>query len=268
MHTHRLTMDADVVRKQFVSWSRGEADREWTGLVTLSRHAPGLVPEPLERYLQPGGAPVIVMSRLPGTPLGASRLSLAQVRALAVALRRLFAVPAGRELPERALGASTMRAQVRGDLAADPQLSACRDPALVAQALALAREWLTLADSLDDGSADTVPALGDGNLGNVLWDGTRCRLVDFEEFGISSVAYEVADLVEHVSSRLRRLLDVDLLLEELHLDARERARLTDCRRLLAIFWLVMLLPGNRGFRRNPAGCTEDQADHVIGLLNA
>ena len=76
----------------------------------------------------------------------------------------------------------------------------------------------------------------------------------------------MADVVEHASSRLGRLVDVDALLAGLDLRADQLARLVEFRRLLAVFWLVMLLPGNRGFERNPAGSVEDQASHVLALL--
>ena len=99
--------------------------------------------------------------------------------------------------------------------------------------------------------ADAVLSVGDGNLANVLWDGSACRLVDFEEFGVSDLAYEVADVVEHASSRLGRLVDVDALLTGLDLRDGQLARLVEFRRLLAVFWLVMLLPGNRRIRAQP-----------------
>ncbi len=100
-----------------------------------------------------------------------------------------------------------------------------------------------------------------------MWDGHTCRLIDFEEFGTSDIAYELADIIEHASSRLRRLLDTHLFLDGLDLSVEQETRLTAFRQLLATFWLVMLLPGNGGFGRNPAGSTEDQAHHVIGLLS-
>ncbi len=265
MHTHRLTIDDRVVRKRFVSWADGEADREWAGLVALARHAPGLAPTPIAREME-GRAPVIVMSRLPGSPLGLERLTTPQIHALAEALARLFSVPVDPSTPERAVGPSVMRAEVREWAADDYDLRACRDPALVGTALALARDWLAVDFPEIDRVAHAVPARGDGNLANILWDGATCRFVDFEEFGRSDLAYEVADILEHASSRLRRLLDVDLLLTVLDLGAALQSRLTAYRSVLATFWLVMLLPGNRGFVGNPAGSTEDQARHVIALL--
>ena len=239
MHTHRLTIDADVVRKQFVSWDDGEADREWAGLVALAQHTPDLAPRPIERELD-GDAPVIVMSRVPGVPLGQAPLTPDQASGLATALHRLFAAPVDDATPERAMGPSTMRDMVRTWAAEEYRLDECRDPALVEAALTRARGWLAPARPEVDRVVNTVLSVGDGNLANVLWDGDACRLVDFEEFGLSDLAYEVADVVEHASSRLRRLL--------------------------AVFWLVMLLPGNRGFGRNPAGSVDDQARHVLALL--
>jgi hypothetical protein len=145
-------------------------------------------------------------------------------------------------------------------------LGKCDDPALVGRALDLARAWLASDDHDHDRVTDAVLAVGDGNLANVLWDGATCRLIDFEEFGTSDIAYEVADIVEHASSRLPRLLDVDSLLDELQLDAGQQSRLVAYRQLMAAFWLVMLLPGNGGFTRNPPGSTEDQAEHFIAAL--
>ena len=44
-HTHDLTFTATEVRKQFLSWDRGEPDRGC--LTVLSDHAPGLAPRPV-----------------------------------------------------------------------------------------------------------------------------------------------------------------------------------------------------------------------------
>lgn len=265
VHTHRLTIEGGVVRKRFVSWGDGEADREWEGLTALARHAPGLAPAPIAREVHEG-APVVTMSRLPGIPLGSSPLAPRQVHALGVALRRLFAAPADAAAAERAFGPSVMRSVVRERAGANYDLAACDDPQVVREALDLAHTWLARDLPEHDRVTDPVLALGDGNLANVMWDGDACRFVDFEEFGTSDLAYEVADVVEHASSRLRRLLDVDALVEGLCLTGAQRERLAEFRRLLSTFWLVMLLPGNRGFARNPVGSTEDQARHVLELI--
>jgi thiamine kinase-like enzyme len=114
--------------------------------------------------------------------------------------------------------------------------------------------------------ADPVFGLGDGNLGNFLWDGERCHVVDFEDSGVSDPAYEVADLVEHVSVSLPDLVDADTVVSLLELDAEQRARLAGFRRLMAAFWLLMLLPGSPAHHRNPAGAVELQARRLLDML--
>jgi aminoglycoside phosphotransferase len=265
-HTHVLTFDGDVVRKRFVSWGNGEDDREWAGLNLLDRHASGLAPRPLDKETQ-ADAPVVVMSRVPGESLGGADLSESQLHGLSSALGRLFAVPIESGLEERAWGPSTMRAGIREWIADEYDLGRCRDRDLVYDAIQAARAWLAHERPALDRIVDPVIARGDGNLDNALWDGETCRLVDFEEFGISDIAYEIADVAEHASSRLGRRLDPDALIATVGLTTAQLDRLASYRTLMATFWLVMLLPGNGGFRRNPAGSTEDQATHVLALLD-
>lgn len=262
VHTHDITISGDVVHKRYVAWDRGEPEREWAALELLARKAPGLAPAPIERTTQ-DGRPVVVMSLLPGRPLTGD-LAPAQQGGLADALRRLFAVRVPEGLAERANGPDWMRTTTLEWLAEDYDLSACREPELVREAKDRAVAWL--AALLLEPPVDLVIALGDGNLDNVLWDGEVCRLIDWEEYGVSDLAYELADLVEHASSRLTRILDVDRLLATFALTHDQAALVANHRRLLACFWLAMLLPGNGGFARNPAGSTEDQARHLLALL--
>ena len=107
----------------------------------------------------------------------------------------------------------------------------------------------------------------DGNLANVLFDGCTCRLVDFEDCGISDPAYEVADLLEHVSGRLPPLIDADALVRAVGLTDAQVDRCTDYRRLFAIYWLLMLLPDGPAHHRNPPGSLADQSAHVLRLLD-
>ena len=109
--------------------------------------------------------------------------------------------------------------------------------------------------------------LADGNLANVLFDGVSCRLVDFEDGGISDPAYELADVVEHVSGRLPRLLDVDALVRAVGLSEEQVERLTEFRVLVAIYWLLMLLPDGPAHGRNPPGSLADQSSHVLRLFD-
>lgn len=266
--THELTFTATEVRKRFVSWDRGEAEREWSCLRVLAEHAPGLAPRPLRREIV-DGAPVVVMERLPGRPLGDGPLTPAQTASLGGSLRRLSDVPlaavraAG--IGERSYGISTHAATVGEWLADSYDLAACQDPVLVATAVDRALTALATPDLLPEpefrglGIADLNPA-------NVLWDGERCRLVDFEDGGLSDPAYELADHVEHIASRLTGVYDAQALVGAVGLDEAARGRFAAYRPLWAAFWLAMLLPGNGGWRRNPAGTTERQARHLLGLL--
>jgi Ser/Thr protein kinase RdoA (MazF antagonist) len=267
--THELTFTDTEVRKRFVSWDRGEAEREWSCLSLLAEHAPGVAPRPLRREIV-DGAPVVIMERLPGEPLGTVPLTHAQTASLGRTLRRLYDVPLAAieaaRVGERRYGpTSDAVATVREWLADDYDLAACREPALVGDAVAAALAWLDLAGALPEARLSAL-GIADLNPANVLWDGEGCRLVDFEDGGLSDPAYELADHVEHLGSRLTGVFDAPALVDAVGLDAAGRARFAAYRPLWAAFWLAMLLPGNGGWRRNPAGTTEAQARHVMGLL--
>ena len=64
--THDLTIGEREVRKEFVAGHEAQAEREWACLTLLAEHAPGLAPRPLRR--EDGERPVVVMSRVPGSP--------------------------------------------------------------------------------------------------------------------------------------------------------------------------------------------------------
>lgn len=268
-HTHDLAFNATEVRKRYVSWDDGEADREWSCLRLLAEYAPGVAPRPLRRDRREGG-PVVVMERLPGEALGHAPLTPDQTTSLGRALRRLYDVPLeailAENIGERRYGPTTLRQSLTGWLGDSYDLARCRDPQLVAESVDAAVAWLARADSLP---ASQLVALGisDLNPANILWDGETCRLVDFEDGGLTDPAYELADHVEHIAGRLANVFDPVALVKAVGLSAEERDRMRGYRPLWAAFWLAMLLPGNGGFLRNPPGTTEAQATHVLALLN-
>ncbi len=266
--THDLTFTATEVRKRYVRWDRGEAEREWACLALLAEHAPGVAPVPLRRETEDGG-PVVVMERLPGGPLGVAPLTPAQTASLGGALRRLYDVPldAVREagVGERLSGPTAQREAVNEWLADTYDLAECQDAPLVSEAVNAAQAWLARDDNLPQ---PRLVALGiaDLNPANVLWDGATCRLVDFEDGGLTDPAFELADHVEHLAGRLTGVFDPAALVDAVGLSAEEQQRTAAYRPLMAAFWLAMLLPGNRGFRRNAPGTTESQARHLLALL--
>jgi aminoglycoside phosphotransferase len=266
--THGLTIGETEVRKEFVADHEAQAAREWACLVLLAEHAPGLAPRPLR--WEGGPTPVVVMERVPGAPLGPRPLGTRRTQALGDALRRLYDVPvaavrdAGIGL--RRYGAREHVRVMRDWLAVDADLGECRDPALVEEALAAARAYV--ADPPLPEPRETALGIADLNPANVMWDGRVVRLVDFEDGGLSDPAYELADHVEHLGSRLPGVYDADALAAAVGLDAEGRKRMAAYRPLWAAFWLAMLLPGNTAWRRNPPGTAEAHAGHFMALVGA
>lgn len=227
-----------------MQWQDGEAERDWACLTVLAEHAPGLAPRPLRRETMEDGSPVVVMERVRGTPLGDGPLTDAQTTTLGDGLRRLWdvsresVVAAG--LLERRYGPTVLAVVLRGRLGDDHDLADCRDPVLVREGVDAAGAWL----ARDDLPEPRLESLGISllNPANVLWDGAACRLVGFEDGGLTDPAYELADHVEHLAGR--GVYDVDALVGAIGLSDEHRERMSAYRSLWACFWLVMLLPGN------------------------
>lgn len=266
--THDIVFDGDRVVKRFRTWERGEQLREWRGLTLLHRFAPGLGPEPISAQLD-ADPPVIVMSQVAGRALGTCRATVGQIDALAVALERMH-----RCVPPDIL------------LAADPQdgpadfaellrkmLASCPVPDAAASRVvrdaydAVAEfagsPWAERAASI--GEPSPVFGLCDGNLANYLWDGQDVHVIDFESAGCNDRAYEIADLVEHISLRRASGIEPDDLLARLDLRDDERERVRAYRPAFAAYWFLRLLPDGPSRRRNPPGTLKDQAERLRAL---
>jgi hypothetical protein len=266
--THQVSVDHEgrVVVKSYIDSRRGEPAREWRALQLLAEHAPRLAPEPISADLN-GSPPSIVMSLLPGEPLGGRPLTAAQEGALAVAVGQLWqAVPV--ELVTPVPGEADTRAELVR-MVHDWLASVDPGPdAAVRDALAGGAAWLTGAPVMVAGagpgrSGGAIPRVlgqGDANLANFLWDGQLVRLVDFEDSGVSDRAFELAVLVEHVSAWRDAGLDADRFIAGFDLSAAEQSHLADWRRLLALYWLLRL--GRRGDSGGAAG----QAQRLRSLL--
>lgn len=267
--THDLRFSDTEVRKRFLHWADGEADREWGCLRLIWEHAPGITPRPLGRETVEGH-PVVIMERLAGEPLGHTPLTSEQTVSLGRALQRLYSIPvehiAAAGITERRYGPSSLPHALTGWLSSTYDLSPCQDSLQVADGIEAAREWLARPDVLPD---PRLVALGiaDLNPANILWDGRTCRLVDFEDGGLTDPAYDLADHVEHIAARLDGVFDAEALTAAVGLSEEERVRMRAYRPLWAAFWLAMLLPGNSAFRRNPPGTTEAQVGHLMRLIS-
>ncbi|WP_371949630.1 phosphotransferase family protein [Actinomadura monticuli] len=108
---------------------------------------------------------------------------------------------------------------------------------------------------------------GDGNLANLLWDGSEVRLVDFEYSGRSDRPYELAELAEHISVRTADGPGMERVLERFDLDAAEADKLKSCRRLLAAFWMLRIMGGDRGDPQTRAKALTSQASRLLALLD-
>jgi aminoglycoside phosphotransferase (APT) family kinase protein len=266
--THEVLVQQDrcLVVKRFRSWARGEPAREWAALTLLAEAAPGLAPAPIRADLD-ADPPAIVMSWLPGAQLGAGPLSPAQTGALALALQRLWrsVPPAGMARTASVSNCTALTRQVRAMAVTGIGLG--EDP-LVARAWQAGTRWLD-SSALDRQAAPAGEVLlghGDCNLANFLWDGAQVRIVDFEDSGPSDRAFELAILVEHISAWSDAGLDADTFLALFDLAIPEQARLREVRRLAALFWLILLLPGGPASDRNPPGTLQRQAARLLALL--
>ncbi|TDD23127.1 aminoglycoside phosphotransferase family protein [Nonomuraea diastatica] len=267
--THDLDLRDDVVVKRYRSWERQEPLREWEALTVLAVHAPGLAPAPVLAALD-AEPPSVTMTRLPGIPLRGDRTTDDQVGALADALGRLReALPAAvvSSMRPAVWTPATAVAKAR-TWAAGQQPGSAAGP-VVRKAHAQGTAWLAGPDP-DELLIDPFPPVlgqGDGNRANYLWDAhdRRIRLLDWEDSGRSDRAFELGDLLEHVS-RLDGDLDAAQLLDRIGLTRAERARVLGFRRLIAFTWFLLLGPEGPFAARNPAGSWERQAGRVLELL--
>jgi aminoglycoside phosphotransferase (APT) family kinase protein len=274
--THGITVEGETAVKRFRSdaggerWLHGdEPRREWRALKLLARYAPGLAPRPIRAELD-ADPPLIVMSRVPGEPLGTRPVTRAQEDAIAAALSRLHHAipPSVLKTVERAPDSPQLISARTRNMA-----RACDagllDP-LPRQAYRAALAWLDSGWAENPASAvgPRVFAQGDPNLANHLWDGRSVHLVDFEASGRGDRATELADFVEHVTVWAHAGIDADAFLDRFDLSRGERQQVTQLRRLFAAFWIMRLLPGGSAYLRNPPGTFERQASRLLHLFGS
>jgi hypothetical protein len=251
MATHELVSIGDRLLKRYTSWERDEHRREWAVLVLVHAHAADLVPEPLSACLD-AIPPTLTMAVVPGEPLSGA-LTDAQLTGLEKSLRELWSVP-GRTLPPRRFAPAEAFAVARTRFA-----TAGRFDGVVGAAVEAVRAHLARLTPLTD-HADPILGHSDPNLSNYLWDGSRVRIVDFEDAGRSDPAYEVATLMEHLGARGTDWTEFATRF------GVDQERLLEGRRLAAALWLHMLLPGGPSAHRNPPGTLELQAERLLDLL--
>ncbi|MFB4311914.1 phosphotransferase family protein [Actinomadura sp. GTD37] len=265
--SHLLEMGTDRVIKRYRSWEHRQPEREWNALKLLDEHAPGTVPAPVSADLA-AVPPHIVMSRLRGLPL-AGPISPAQANAAAAVV-----VHVQEAIPQQALAGLPPRAGQPVELLQQvgawcAQASSAESSTLTAQALAAGTNWIRRPRLTEQLGRPGKPVFGtgDGNLANYLWDGSEMRLVDFEYSGRSDRAYELAEMTEHISVRQNGATALISALEHVESAAPEPSRFKDCRRLLAMFWLLRILAATRGGSAGGSPVLDSQAERVLDLLS-
>lgn len=261
--THSIEFNGNCVIKRFRRCGRGEHEREWRALTLLAEYAPGLAPTPLDADLT-ADTPVVMMSRLGGSPLRGQEVGRVQIKAMAETIAVMHtAVPPDVlvRLPVRSNESATI-AQIHR---LDQQHRVLDRTPIVAQAVDEGLRWLSHSDIGDPNTdAQRVFGLRDGNLANYLWTGSHVQVVDFEDSGPSDRVFELADISEHVSSWVDTVFDVPFFLEQFDLTDKEAERFQQCRRLLALMWLLLL--ENSTNPTNPPGTAERQANRLLNLL--
>lgn len=248
--------------KLYKADGRNRADREWEALQILSRNCPGLAPEPLWYDAHPE-FPVVGMTYIRGKQLNQLHVNDIMLCELANALERIFSI------------ASDHSSYLEARISAVPQciqrieqwgenLSAQNHPSwdghYLDEALRLFRVWRNSGDkqTLSEPVAP-VFARGDPNLANCLWHRRKLYLVDFEYAGLSDLAFELADAVEHLNARavddkawakfVERFIPLG---DELY------HRFDAARRTLSLLWVMLLWPK----RDTMAGTLDKQFERV------
>ncbi|QKW37955.1 aminoglycoside phosphotransferase family protein [Actinomadura sp. NAK00032] len=264
--THLLEIGTELVVKRYRSWEYRQPEREWTALQLLDEHAPGTAPTPVSADLS-AVLPVVVMSRLPGLPLPdpVGTEHAAAVARTVVHVQEAIPRTALAELPPRAGRPAELLQQVTEWCV---EASSGDASPLAAKALAAGSQWLQRPDLAARLSQPGTPVFGtgDGNLANYLWDGSEARLVDFEYSGRSDRAYELAEMIEHISVRQRGGTAVVRALEHVAPEEHGSSRFADCRRLHAFFWLLRILGSGQGRSTDGSPVLISQATRVLELL--
>ncbi len=194
----------EVCVKAYRVDDRQRAEREWRALSLLAESSVPYVPRPLwwERH---EAQPVVAMTMLPGMcipDLASPAERETALLGLAATLRPIHDVPwgAGFEALPRVDSAAHYVARLTEVWPA--QLDAQPHDPLTRDLQRLLQGWRDSGDvEVLARPAPRIFSRGDGNLVNWLWDGGTAHCVDFEFCGWSDLAFDAADLVEHVSAR-------------------------------------------------------------------
>ncbi|GIJ30646.1 hypothetical protein Vqi01_58080 [Micromonospora qiuiae] len=257
----------DVVIKLYVKTDRQRVEREWAALTLLAPHQLNTVPVPLWRDEAPV-EPAIGMTRLHGQPLIEAADQLTALRALAHTTTQLQSVPLTgplAALPRIDTGEHYMVRLTQ----AWPELLASQpsDPLTPAMQHLLAAWQRSDEAELVAAPAPPVLSRGDANLLNWMTtnDGAAA-CVDFEYAGYSNVAFDAADLIEHISGRAVPDSIWTQLLPDLGVTGANRQEFAANQRTCALRWLAVLWK-QRDRRRDEFTVQHERVEMLFSSTN-
>ncbi len=233
--------EGPVCLKLYRTDKRNRSGSEALALVHLEQHGVGGVPRVLW-HDDHDVLPAAALTLLPGAPLEADAHLGKPWPALIETMREMLDVPVGpfAELP-RSESADHYIHRITQVWA--PALRETEPDPLTRDLEAMLAVWEETGDARTLATpAPQVFSHGDSNLLNWLWneqDGT-ISVVDFEFAGYSDLAYEAAELIEHIS--IRHIDDDTLraLVADLGVDSEHRERFLAAQRICALRWLAVL----------------------------
>jgi Ser/Thr protein kinase RdoA (MazF antagonist) len=246
--------------KVFRSWDRGEPDREWALLNALE--PTGVAPRPVWRTPE-GVRPAVLTSWVDGVALsGRHDLTVEQIDRITHAHSQVhnIAVPVdvaingGTSVIDRILGwwsdLGRMATELEPSRALENYLA---DPPFASTATAQAAA----------ASETACLVRGDTNLANYLHTDSELRMIDFEDGGVGTVAFELADMIEHFANGSVVEATWQALINAADADP---ALVGAARCVVAEFWLALTIRRNyRGLTMRPAISANEQLNHVLEL---
>ncbi len=228
---------------------RRRAEREWLSLTFLSGHQVQSAPGSLWADPHPA-QPAIGMTFLPGRLFPETGDRQEPLRALAAVQRQYAGLPLPRELgtTERIDSASHYIRRITNIWV--PAVKSHARDALTRDLLQILGQWEQSGDAAVLAEpARRIFSRGDSNVLNWLWDGTSIRVVDYEFAGYSDLAFDCADLTEHISSRQAGIDDQAWaeIIGLAGLGSEDQRRFDAAQRTCALRWLAVLWKqrGNR-----------------------
>ncbi|MFI7027035.1 phosphotransferase [Micromonospora sp. NPDC049900] len=257
----------DVVIKLYVKTDRQRVERKWAALTLLAPHQLGTVPVPLWHDDAPV-EPAIGMTRLHGQPLIEAADQLAALRALAHTTTQLQAVPLTGLLATRPRVDTGEHYMVRLTQAWPELLASQPNDPLMPTMQRLLAAWQHSGDA-DVVAAPAAPVLSRGDANLLNWmasdSGAAC-CVDFEYAGFSNVAFDAADLIEHISGRVVPDSIWTQLLPDLGVTDANRRQFAANQRTCALRWLTILWK-QRDRRRDEFTAQHERVEMLYSSAN-